>query len=68
MKWVGHVARMDERRVAYRLLVEKSKGTRPPGRPKHKWENNIKMDLQEVEWGTWTGLIWLRVGTGGGIL
>jgi hypothetical protein len=59
---------MGERRGAYRLLVKNSKGRRPPGRPKHKWENNIKMDLQEVEWGTWIGLIWLRVGTGGGIL
>jgi hypothetical protein len=50
MKWVGHIARMGERRGAYRLLVEKSEGRRPLGRPKYRWENNIKIDLQEVEW------------------
>jgi hypothetical protein len=33
-----------------------------------RWEDNIKMDLQEVGWGAWTGLIWLRIGTGGGVL
>jgi hypothetical protein len=37
-------------------------------RPSHRWEDNIKMDLQEVGWGAWTGLIWLRIGTGGGLL
>jgi hypothetical protein len=46
---------MGERRGAYRALVVKPKGRRPLGRPRPKWENNIKMDLQEVEWGTWTG-------------
>jgi len=35
---------------------------------RHSWENNIKMDLQEVGWVTWTGLIWLRIGTGVGLL
>jgi len=37
-------------------------------RPRCRWENNIKMDLQAVELRTWTGLIWLRIGTGGGLL
>jgi hypothetical protein len=43
-------------------------GRRPLGRPRRRWEDNIKMGLQEVGWGAWTGLIWLRVGTGGGLL
>jgi len=45
-------------------FVGKPEGKRPLGRPRHRWEDNIKMDLQEMEWGAWTGLIWLRVGTG----
>jgi hypothetical protein len=44
------------------------KGRRPLGRPRRKWEDNIKMDLREVGWGAQTGLIWLRIGTGGGLL
>jgi hypothetical protein len=62
---VGHVAHMGEGRGAYRILVG-----RPLGRPTHRWEDDIKMDLQEVGWGggSWTGLIWLRKGTGGGLL
>jgi hypothetical protein len=38
---------------------------RPLGRPCHRWVGNIMMDLQEAKWGRWTGLIWLRIGTGG---
>jgi hypothetical protein len=38
------------------------------GTTRHRWEDNIKMDLQEVGWGAWTALIWLRIGTGGGLL
>jgi hypothetical protein len=41
---------------------------RPLGRPRRRWEDNIKMDLQEVGCGGWTGLIWLSIGTGGGHL
>ena len=52
MIWVGHVARMGERRVADRVLVGKPKGKKPVGRPRHRWEDNIKMDLQEVGWGS----------------
>jgi hypothetical protein len=37
--------------VAYRILVRRPEGRRPLGRPRHRWENNIKMDLQELEWG-----------------
>jgi hypothetical protein len=41
---------------------------RPLGKPKRRWEDNVKMDLREVGWGAWTALIWLRIGTGGGLL
>jgi hypothetical protein len=41
---------------------------RPLGRPRRRWEDNIKMDLQDVGWGAWTGSMWLRIGTGGGFL
>jgi len=52
----------------YMVLVGKTEGKRPLGRPRHRWEDNIKMVLQEVRWGAWTELIWLRKGTGGGHL
>jgi hypothetical protein len=48
--WAGHVACMGDRRGAYRGLVSRSEGKRPLGRPRHRWKDNIKMDLQEVEW------------------
>ena len=48
MRWAGHVARMGERRGVCRFLVGKPEGKIPPGRPRHRWEDNIKMDLQEV--------------------
>jgi hypothetical protein len=67
MRWMGHVARMDEGRGVYRILVGRPEGRRPLGRPRHRWED-IKMDLQKVGWGAWTGLIWLRIETGGGLL
>jgi hypothetical protein len=66
MRWVGHVARMGEGRVVYRFFVGKPEGKRPLGRPRHRWEDNIRMDLQDV--GVRTGLGWLRIGTGGGHL
>jgi hypothetical protein len=50
MMWAEHVARMGEGRGAYRILVGRPEGRRPPGRPRHRWEDNIKMDLQEVGW------------------
>jgi hypothetical protein len=45
MRWAGHVARMGEKRNAYRLLVGKPEGKRPLGRPRHRWVDNTKMDL-----------------------
>jgi hypothetical protein len=57
MRWAGHVARMGEKRNAYRLLVGKPEGKRPLGRPNHRWVDNIRMDLGEVGWGDmdWIG-------------
>jgi hypothetical protein len=51
MRWAGHVARMGEKRNAYRLLVGKPKGNRPLGRPRRRSVHNIKMDLREMGWG-----------------
>ena len=68
MRWAGHVARMREERGAYRFLAGKPEGKRPLGRPRRRWVYNIRMDLQEVGWGMWTGLGWHRIGTGGGRL
>jgi hypothetical protein len=48
MRWAGHVACMGEGRGAYRVLVERPKGKRPLGRPRCRWEDNIKMDLGEI--------------------
>ena len=48
MRWAGHVVRMGEGRDVHRVLVGKPEGKRPLGRPRHRWEDNIKMDLQEV--------------------
>jgi hypothetical protein len=57
MRWAGHVARMWERRNAFRLLG-KLDGKRPLGRPRRRWLDNIRMDLVEVAWGDvdWIGL------------
>ena len=68
MRWAGHVACMWDRRGAYRVLVERLDVNRPHGRPTRRWEDNNKIDLQEVGWGTWIGLLWLRIGTAGGLL
>ena len=56
MRWAGHVARMGERRGVYRVFVGKYQGKRPPGRRRRRWEDNIKMDLQEVGCG---GMDWI---------
>jgi hypothetical protein len=55
---------MGEGKGTYRVLVGKPERKRPLGRPRLVWKDNIKMDLQEVGWGTWTRLIWLRIKTG----
>jgi hypothetical protein len=58
MRWAGHIARMGEKRNVYRLLVEKLERRRPLGRPRHRWMDNIRMDLIQVGWGDvdWIGL------------
>ena len=68
MRWAGHVARMEEGRGVHKVLVGKPEGKRPLGRRRRRWEDNIKMDLQEVGKGLWGGWSWLRIGTGGGRL
>jgi len=64
----GSCSTHGERRGLYRVLVGKREGERTLVRPRRSWEDNIKMDLQEVGCEAWTGLIWLRMGTGGGFL
>jgi hypothetical protein len=51
MRWVGHVARMGEKRTAYRILVGRPEGKTPLGRHRPRWEDNIEMDLREIGWG-----------------
>ena len=56
--WAGHVARMGEERGVYRALVRKPEGKRPVGRPRRRWGDNIRTDLQEVECGY---MDWIRL-------
>jgi hypothetical protein len=58
---------MGEKRNAYRLLVRKPEEKRPLGRPRRRWLDNIRMDLEEMGWGDvdLIGLVWLRIGAGG---
>ena len=69
IRWAGHVARMGEGKVVYRVLVGKPEGRRPMGKPSRRWEDNIRMDLRElgcgcVDWmelaqdrGRWRALV-----------
>jgi hypothetical protein len=65
IRWMRHVARVGERRGVYRVLVGKTEGKRPLGRPRHKGEDNIKMDFQEVGC---RDMDWIKIETGGGHL
>jgi hypothetical protein len=56
MRWEGHVARMGEKRKAYRILVRKPEGKRPLGRPTRRWVDTIKMGLREIGW---DGVDWI---------
>ena len=58
MRWVGHVARMGERRGVYWVLMGKPEGKRPFGRPRLRWEDNIKWDLQKVRCGA---MVWIEL-------
>ena len=46
LKWAGHVARMEEGRSAFKILTNKSTGKRPLGKTRHRWEDNLRMDLK----------------------
>jgi len=58
MRWAGHVARIEEKRGVYKFLVGKPEGKRPLGKPRRRWEDDNKMDLQEVGCG---GLEWIEL-------
>jgi hypothetical protein len=64
MWWVGHVAFLREGRKVYKVLVGKSEGRRPLGRPRHRWEDEIRKDLGEVGWGE-EGMDWIHLAQGG---
>jgi hypothetical protein len=68
MRWAGHVARMGENRNAYRLLVGKPEGKRPLGRPGRRWWIILRGILERWDGVMWTGLVRLRIGTGGELL
>jgi hypothetical protein len=60
---------MGGERKVYKVLVEKSEGKRQLERPRHRWQDGIRMDLMETGWGAgWSGFIWLRIRTGGWLL
>jgi hypothetical protein len=59
---------MEAKRDGCRILVEKREGRRPLGRPKCRWEDTMKMDIREIGWGIWIALMWLRIGSSGGLL
>jgi hypothetical protein len=56
MRWAGHVARIGEKRNAYRILVGKPEGKIPLGRPRRRWADNNKMNLREIGW---DGVVWI---------
>jgi hypothetical protein len=64
----GACSTYGEGRCVYRVLVGKPEGKRPLGRPRLRWEDNVRMDLQEVDVGLGNGLGWLRIGIVGGRL
>jgi hypothetical protein len=68
MRWAGHVARMGEGRGIYRVLVGRPEGKGPLGRPRRRWEDNIKLDLREIGI---DGVNWIQlaqVGSSGGLV
>jgi hypothetical protein len=68
MRWVGLVARVGELRNAYSILVGVPEGKRQIGRPRRRWEDNMRTDLREIGGNTWIGFIWKRIGASGGLL
>jgi hypothetical protein len=51
-----------------KVLVGKPEGKRPLGKPRHRWEDGIRMDFGEIGWGVWSGFIWVRMGASGRLL
>jgi hypothetical protein len=68
MRWAGHIVRMGEKMNAYKILVGKPEGKRPIGRPRRRWADNTKMDLESCNGMGWIELIWLRIANSGGLL
>jgi hypothetical protein len=68
MRWTGHVAHILEGRGVYRVLVGRPKGKRPLVKPRHRWEDNIKMYLREIRINGQTGFCWLRIESSGELL
>jgi hypothetical protein len=60
MRWAGHVAHMGEVRGAYNIFVGRPEGRRPLGRPRRRWEDNIKMDLREIEFADVDWINWAQ--------
>jgi hypothetical protein len=63
MRWAGHVAYMGEERKVHRVLVGKPERKKPLGRPRHRWEDEIRMDLRETGWGS---VEWIQLSQGSG--
>jgi hypothetical protein len=68
IRYTGHVAHMGEMRNAYKILVENPEVKTPLGIPRRRWEDNIRMVIREIRSRVWTGFMWLRTGTSGGLL
>jgi hypothetical protein len=58
MRWARNIARLEEKRNTYRILVGKPEGKIPPGRPRRRWVDSIKMNLREIVWG---GMDWIHL-------
>jgi hypothetical protein len=68
MKWAEHLTRMGEGRSIYRVSVGGTEGKRPPGRPRRRWEDDIKRDIREIGIDGRSGFGWLRIRSSGGLL
>ena len=62
LRWAGHVARMEEGRSVYKILTGKPTGKRPLGRSRRRWEDNIRIDFEEIGINAGVGMIRLRIG------
>jgi hypothetical protein len=67
LRWAGHAAFMGEMRNVYKNVGCRTCRETPLGKPRNRWEDNIRMDLREIGWEVWIH-IWLRIGTNGRLL